>query len=827
MEARSAPGLVVEGPPGTGKSQTIVNVVGDSIGRGKSLLVICQKQAALDVVRKRLERERLGERIVMLTDINRDREPVVRAIRDQVQSLHMHPAGGAPAWKRDRERLAARIEALEGELDRHQTAMHRLDERTGLTYRTLLGELISLEARRPKPLSLPGLRSVLSELHPADVATIEENCAPLARYWLPAKFEDSPLSVLNTFSPDQGSLDILINAFNDFIQAEAQRGTTNAETVDSFQIHNPIPTRSWLAQHEAEFRSLTAQLCGNLARWIPFFRVSGDRTKGALMLAELEGVGNRLTALDASAHGFPVSAKLRALSDHEFASAAVLIGSSMKTMVGLKWLNPSRWLARRRLRKLLDKMGLPKDQTGMAAFSAAVKLEVVLRPLRIRVGEASGAMFGKVPESEVAPERLAALARNLRELLARVQHIVAAVDECPEGAELERAARVGTPEAFAAFLDRVSRSLRRFDTRMSSLAALDAIAPYFEEQWVAARRVAIERDGSNAAAVSRIVDALPTLGAYQEFRIRASRLRDREFAILRVFRSKEDEFSQLDPGDLDLRLRHTIGREARLSWKLRMEAAAPEVLLDNDALGRKVQALAEADTEIRVCNRDMLTDGIDVSRLGSPREWEGITRLRGPRALRLREFIDKGSDLGLMLLRPVWLMTPDVASRVLLPKAGMFDTVMYDEASQMPVEYALPTLFRGKVVVVSGDDKQMPPTSFFSSKVESDEAALFDGEEPEDDASEEERDVYTETWNRREIKDCPDLLYLARVVLPTRMLQVHYRSAYRELIAFSNASFYGNRLSVPVRHPDDIVRKVRPIEVVRSDGICQRQPEIP
>jgi primosomal replication protein N'' len=41
MEARFAPGLAVEGPPGTGKSQTIVNIVGDSIGRGKSLLVIC------------------------------------------------------------------------------------------------------------------------------------------------------------------------------------------------------------------------------------------------------------------------------------------------------------------------------------------------------------------------------------------------------------------------------------------------------------------------------------------------------------------------------------------------------------------------------------------------------------------------------------------------------------------------------------------------------------------------------------------------------------------------------------------------------------------
>jgi primosomal replication protein N'' len=55
---------------------------------------------------------------------------------------------------------------------------------------------------------------------------------------------------------------------------------------------------------------------------------------------------------------------------------------------------------------------------------------------------------------------------------------------------------------------------------------------------------------------------------------------------------------------------------------------------------------------------------------------------------------------------------------------------------------------------------------------------------------------------------------------------VHYRSAYRELIAFSNASFYGNRLSVPVRHPDEVVRRIRPIEVVRSDGVYKDQSNL-
>lgn len=825
-EARSAPGLVVEGPPGTGKSQTIVNMVADSIGRGKSLLVICQKQAALDVVRKRLEREKLGERIVMLTDINRDREPVVRAVREQAQALHMRPAGGAPAWKRERERLAARIEALEGELDRHQSAMHRADESTGLTYRTLLGELIALAGDRARPLALPGLRARLSDLHPSEVATVEEACAPLARFWLPANFENSALSPLKTFSPDQGSLDVFIAIFKDFVDAEARRSIAHTETADAFHIDNSIPIRSWLAQHEVEFRSLSGQLCVNFARWLPFFRPSGDATRGSSMLADLPNASVDLSVLDASAHGLPASTKLRALKDEEFVPAAVLAASVTRPAAGLRRLSPARWLARKKLRKFLFGMGLPKDQDGIGNFASAARLESALRPLRTRVETASKAMFGKAADRGIPPARLATLAKDLHTLLARVQGLVRAIDECPEGAELELAAKAGTPEAIAAFLDRVGRSLLRFDVRMASLAALDAVAPYFVEAWVAACRAAIESEASNAAALGAIVDALPTLGAYQEFRIRASRLGKSEFAIFRAFRAKADHLEELDPDDLDGCVRRTIGTEARLSWKLRLEAAAPEVLLDTEALEKKVDALAKADAAIRVCNRDLLTDGIDLAHVGSQREWEDITRLRGPRALRLREFIDKATDLGLMSLRPVWLMTPDVASRVLLPKAGMFDTVIYDEASQMPVEYALPTLFRSKVVVVSGDDKQMPPTSFFSSKVENDEAALFDGEEPEEDASDEERDAFTETWNRREIKDCPDLLHLARVVLPTRTLQIHYRSAYRELIAFSNASFYGNRLSVPVRHPDDVVRRVKPIEVVSSNGLYENQSNV-
>ena len=156
--------------------------------------MICQKQAALEVVRKRLDKERLGNRFVMITDVNSDRGAIIASVREQVERLHSQPVGGAPAWKRDRERLAARIESLEADLDRQQTALHSVDPNTGLTYRTLLGELLAIEAAQPKPMDFPSIRPLLTDLHPADVVTLEENCGPLARFWLPAKFEGSALS---------------------------------------------------------------------------------------------------------------------------------------------------------------------------------------------------------------------------------------------------------------------------------------------------------------------------------------------------------------------------------------------------------------------------------------------------------------------------------------------------------------------------------------------------------------------------------------------------------------------------------------------------------
>ena len=53
--------LVIKGPPGTGKSQTIANIIAASLAKKKTVLFVAEKAAALDVVKKRLDEAGLGD----------------------------------------------------------------------------------------------------------------------------------------------------------------------------------------------------------------------------------------------------------------------------------------------------------------------------------------------------------------------------------------------------------------------------------------------------------------------------------------------------------------------------------------------------------------------------------------------------------------------------------------------------------------------------------------------------------------------------------------------------------------------------------------------
>lgn len=821
FEARSGRGLLVEGPPGTGKSQTIVNMVADAIGRESSMLIVCQKQAALEVVHKRLQAEGLGDRIVMINDVNRDRLPIIRSLREQLDAVFGRRESGAQL-RQQRQQLASRIEALEGELDRYHGALHKHDEATGLTYRLILSDLIGLQDGRRPATDVPSLRGRLADLNVGEVATLQEVCGPLARVWLPSRYENSPLAALEQFSADQPTIAAVSDAFQCFEEQERARAQIIERTPKAFPVVDPAPYREWAREHAEDLLQLDDAARSRLADWLPLLWPQHGDPAAQSILAETAEIADALNQLQQASDGAAASVAV-SLSDEELLAWVALADEFVRTPTFFERLSPLRWLRSRRLQRCLRERGL----VSTSGFHQAVHCESKLRPWRMRALAVLAVHGdGEADLHSAPPADLASAMREFETHMTQAKRRAAAFAAHPNPGAARATARAGSRSALDDLIDHAEQGLARFEARRVSIDALADLEPWFGSGWVTARREAILAGRETTAETEPVREALPNLAAYQRFRARADQLDERALIVFRALRAAEAKLAEVPIDELDREVRRIVGREARLAWKSRLENESPELLIEASELQAKAEVLAVADKEMRRLNRRLLADGVDARHLRPAREWEDVTRLQGQRARRLREVMDRGPDLGLMSLRPVWLMNPDVASRVLPLKKALFDTVVYDEASQMPIEYALPTLFRSRRMIVSGDEKQMPPTAFFASRVENDEAELFDGQEPDENASEEDRDAVQETWNRREIKDCPDLLQLAKTVLPPTTLQIHYRSVYRELIQFSNASFYANRLSIPARHPEAEVRRVRPIEVVRVDGVYENQTNL-
>ncbi len=819
--ARHAPGLLLEGPPGTGKSQTIVNTIADAIGRGKSALVVCQKQAAIEVVRKRLEKEGLQDRCVMVTDINKDRHTILQSIRDQVSGLRASAHMGDGDLRHRREQLAHMIEEIEGQLDRRHEAVHHVDAETGFSYRMLLAELIGLEGSAPRLIDVPRLRPLLETLPATRRVGIEEACASLVRYWLPAKFEHNPLHALKTFATDRGTLKAFFTDFEAFVAIEKRRGDVLAQGPASFEITDPIQTQSWLVQMKAQ----SGELRTNLALWVSLFDTAsrGSASEGEHLIAQLDTL---LDALGRALSSSPPIALQNLLLESDEVKFSALQRASRRVTTPRSFadaINPFHHLALRHLRGFLQSSAAATTH-DLQQLHAAIHLEAERRGARQRLAPILKLLGMAIADLDhMAATEVGRFAAGVRQAL---QDVAAARRTLESGPEPVIALRAAKAKALPAFLEDVAAAIIRCEARLDSMAALDTLANWFGDAWIAQCRSGIAEGQSNAGAMGHIADALPTLEAFQQFRRRAGGLDEAALAVFERLREVAPQLTALPQDQLAPMIRRIIAREIRLAIKSQFEAREPALLMEQDELRAKIETLGQADRDIRVLNGRMLADGIDISRVQlTQQSWQKITRLRAARGVprsSIRDLIENGRDLGLFELRPVWLVNPDVASRILPLTPGLFDVVIYDEASQMPVEYALPTLFRAAVTVVSGDEKQMPPTAFFASHIEDDEDDVPDIDDLES-LSESAREALDETWNRREIKDCPDLLNLARVCLPVTTLEVHYRSAYRELIAFSNAAFYGNRLNVPVQHPDATVRREKPIELIHVNGVYAKR----
>ncbi len=143
----------------------------------------------------------------------------------------------------------------------------------------------------------------------------------------------------------------------------------------------------------------------------------------------------------------------------------------------------------------------------------------------------------------------------------------------------------------------------------------------------------------------------------------------------------------------------------------------------------------------------------------------------GGRGISIRDALSKYDDL-IRMYFPCFLMSPLSAAQYLNvseesgKKPRKFDLVIFDEASQIPVHEAVGPIARGNSLIVAGDPQQMPPSNYFGAEID------YSGDD-------------------LDYQDAPSLLdECIDIDFPTIRLSYHYRSRHESLIDFSNKNFY-------------------------------------
>lgn len=741
--------FVLEGPPGTGKSQTITNLLAHSVAEGKRVLFVAEKRAALDVVQKRLDAVGMG--------------PL---------SLDLHDKGSKPAAVRE-QILTALDHTVAADARAHEVRVEELrSARRGLTrYWSRLGQPNSAG------YSLPSARD--AELLHRDVEAMSV-----------------PESVVTKDLTTVARLRSVFTALPEYVDEAAPRATGHPWGFVDRAVGVDVPgARDAARRIDAMFGALAASLAPALdavlvpedLRVLAALLASGtpvhvlDAVRTERWTAEVRALRSDVATFVATPHpGLEtVTPQVLGLPVHEIAAAADTAATS------------SVFGRRKRLRAVAERLS-PVLREG-AAVKPKRLVELTRALVRLREGvdgltAALRAVPGLNPPGGWSPyDERGVLA--LDERVAHLQRTSRMVDEANADPERRRFASPLRAALMAGPAD--PRPVREMASAMAALADACGVGPKALADWA-----------RPAGVLTRLRESVnsgdPELRSLQTW--------------LDLIRHVEP--LRLDGlGDVRDRVLHggVDADRARLSFELGTARTAVTERLrstgldhfDAAAHDRSIERFRSAADEVRgqltslLPGRAIAGRGFDPAsaggRVGQLRRQLTMKR----RGMKVRELMSTYGDL-ITDLTPCVLVSPDSLARFFPARSGLFDVVVFDEASQVRVADAIGAMGRARSVVVVGDSKQMPPTSFAESGV-GDE---FDPDVAAD-AVEDEESILTECVQAR----------VAR-----HRLSWHYRSRDEALIAFSNQMYYDGGLSTfPAPASDE-----RAISLERIDGHFHR-----
>jgi hypothetical protein len=749
--------FVLEGPPGTGKSQTITNLLARCIAEGKTILFVAEKKPALDVVKTRLDAVGLGP---FCLDLH-DKASKPGAIREQLMASYQHqPLLDAIALGVSESELQSSVANLTRYRDRihsQNTLGHSLHIAKDLLLAQ--GDGPSLEVsnsfvEQTDPLEWETIRRSFQ-----DLPTLIENAQPRVNH---------PWRWVGVISPDLLNRSALREDVA-VLQSVLEVSQTMSEVTPLIDGVN--------AEEDLEHMALFIQM--GLPTSDAIDRIAtpdwGMRARGLIndlkqsVLKYQSGTQVVPSVFDLPLDDLAAQGKLAAESG--------ILGRKKKLQAVLDGLRPGL---------------VPGAEFDLKAVPALVDDLALTRTTYLSVLATLRTLDGFEATAPVN----ALNSSDMQRLDVRLQ-------------QLDWAAKVASLNA-----DPGNRTAFRLlaDNPVKAQAALDQ-ASLFLGAW---NRISTALAVTQSSVAQVLNDRTLTSAIAAEIPAWLSDAHDDRFIVLLRYLAlvcETDRLRQLGLGTaMDEILQGEVSSEdvvpalvrgvAQASISERCLAESLDIF-DAPAHERSVERFVRSSDAMRTSMREKIPFGLVKSRP------PGVALATGEMGNLVRELQRQRSRIGIRKLLTTWgslithltpcvMASPDSIARFLTPGAVTFDVVVFDEASQIRVAEAVGAMGRAKSVVVVGDSKQMPPTSFgMASSGEEDE---FDVDVEVESAVDEES-ILSECVNAR---------------IDRQWLSWHYRSQDESLIAFSNMNYYEGRLSsFP---PPEIPDRTPGVSLVRVDG---------
>lgn len=718
-KAAQGESFVLHGPPGTGKSQTITTLIANALAQGKSVLFVAEKMAALEVVQKRLSKIGIGDFCLELHSNKAKKRDVLDQLRRATEIK-----GGVSS-----QAYAARAEQLtqlRRELDGYAQALHAPNA-AGVTLHQAVG-LYQQNANAPEiaPLSADFAKQINANDLNNQLMILERMLSAGKALGHPCGHTLSAVGATVYSQQQRYQLSAALDGYRSAIHTLSQ----NADTLSQLTGLG--------ASSKAELAGLSqAALC--LHAWQSLPRAWSAEFDPNMLLTDTAAMARHFIAAQ------DLAGQLNKRWTPEFLEldGAELLQQWEDTQD--KWFL-AKALGEKKLLKKLNRCAI----TPATADTAAQEL-ALLKAYRQERSAGSellgrwGSSLGPLYRGEDTDYRAVLAATDkAQSLLPKLSPQIRTRLACDPGYD-------EPVNQFVAAWEGFTQAQKELYDLLDIQSLSDA--EYLQNELALCARLDMGRD---------------SLKDYIAFNAAAQQAKDAGLdAVVDAYRDG------LAHEDLLGAYRKAIAKAMAIE---RIDASEDLSMFSGVVFNEKIHQLQRLDEEMMKLSQEEIFCRLaarvpDFTREAAHSSELGILQRAirsGGRGVSIRKLLTQLPNL-LPRLCPCMLMSPISAAQYLEPDRAPFDTVVFDEASQLPTAKAVGALARGENAVIVGDPKQMPPTAFFVSN-----------QVDEDNLDSEDLESI--------LDDCLALN------LPQTHLLWHYRSRHESLIAFSNAKFYENKL---------------------------------